>query len=100
MTDHVELYLRGLIASVDDAPLLRELTVDDLGTPRGTAAIARAALVHLLESRPEGLAVRCGRTSRAGMSSRPRRTVSSCYRRVAPRTCATGCRRCSTRKGR
>src|SRR5690606_3079291 len=38
----VEPYLRTLIARCPDAPVIDDLTGDDLGTPAGTASIARA----------------------------------------------------------
>ena len=44
----VEAYLRELIGKYDgDVPMIDELTKADLRTPKGTAAIARAALVQL-----------------------------------------------------
>jgi hypothetical protein len=40
----------------EPVPLLDELTADDIGTPRATASIARAALRHLLDGRPDAIA--------------------------------------------
>jgi hypothetical protein len=54
----VESYLRDLIAVCDDPPLIDKLIADDLGTPCGTAAIARAALCWLREKRPDVLEAR------------------------------------------
>jgi hypothetical protein len=51
-------YLRSLIASCDDPPLIDELTADDLGTARATASIARAALCWLREKQDDAIAVR------------------------------------------
>jgi hypothetical protein len=45
----IESYLRGLVDAVDDVPLMADLVEADLGTPRGTASIARAALAWYRE---------------------------------------------------
>ena len=53
MTDAVTRYLRDLIGRCDGAvPLIDELIADDVGTVRGTAAIARAALSVLRSKDP------------------------------------------------
>jgi hypothetical protein len=53
----IEHYLRSLVARcAEPVPLLDELTAADIGTPRATASIARAALRHLLDGRPDTIA--------------------------------------------
>jgi hypothetical protein len=50
----VTRYLTGLIDQADGpVPLIDQLTADQLGTPAGTAAIARAALAGLRAKSPE-----------------------------------------------
>jgi hypothetical protein len=52
-TAAVTRYLRELVSRCDGpVPLIDELAVADLGTPRGTAAIARAALSVLRSKDP------------------------------------------------
>ena len=51
----VESYLRELVDLCDDPPLIGDLTAEDLGTPRGTASIARAALAWYREGQEEQL---------------------------------------------
>jgi hypothetical protein len=53
-TTSVTRYLLGLVARCDDGevPLVDQLTEADLGTPRGTASIARAALSVLRSKDP------------------------------------------------
>jgi hypothetical protein len=57
-TTTVETYLRSLVAMCIDPPLVDELTVDDIGTARGTASIARAALCWLREKQDDVLKAR------------------------------------------
>jgi hypothetical protein len=54
----VEQYLRDLVGRCDDVPLVDELVEADLGTPRATASIARAALAHVLDGQPDAIAAR------------------------------------------
>jgi len=54
-TTPVEHYLRRLIAACDNPPLIADLTAADLGTPRGTASIARAALRYLLDGTDDAI---------------------------------------------
>ena len=49
----VEAYLGRLVGRCDDPPLIDQLTEADLGTPCGTASIARAALAQLRSKRPD-----------------------------------------------
>lgn len=58
MSDAVETYLRDLISRVDDVPLIGELAEVDIGTPRATASIARAALCWLVDGQPDVMAER------------------------------------------
>lgn len=48
-------YLVDLVRQVADVPLIDELTEVDLGTPRATASIARAALRWLQDGHPEAI---------------------------------------------
>jgi hypothetical protein len=57
-TDPVESYLRRLVAGCADPPLVDQLTADDLGTPCGTASIARAALCWWRDGLPDQIAER------------------------------------------
>ena len=54
----IEKYLARLAALDDDPPLIADLTETDLGTSRGTASIARAALAWYTEGRPEQIDAR------------------------------------------
>src|SRR5690554_5198386 len=54
----VRAYLRAFVEQAPDAPLLRELDPSELGAPRGTASIARAALAWLEDGSPEVIAER------------------------------------------
>ncbi|HET6685595.1 MAG TPA: hypothetical protein VFH02_03605 [Jiangellaceae bacterium] len=56
----IESYLRGLVDAVDDVPLIVDLVEADLGTPRGTASIARAALRWLLDGTDDAIRARLG----------------------------------------
>ena len=50
----MEEYLLELVArGGPDVPRIDELAAEDLGTPRGTASIARAALSNLRSKRPD-----------------------------------------------
>ena len=50
----IEAYLAELIGRYDgDVPMIDELAAEDLGRPRGTAAIAKAALVWLRHKSPD-----------------------------------------------
>ena len=51
-TADIEAYLTALVARCDDVPLIAELDAADIGTARGTASIARAALAWLTDGTP------------------------------------------------
>jgi hypothetical protein len=58
-TSAVRRYLLSLVDRCDsEVPLLRELRADQLGTPAGTASIARGALAWLLDGQPEAVEAR------------------------------------------
>jgi hypothetical protein len=55
-TAHTEAYLRTLVVRcVEPVPLIDELGPEQLGTPVGTASIARAALAWLLDGQPDAI---------------------------------------------